>query len=102
MKKITIDPMGTQNALLNDWLAERGRHLLPVTSRRGLLGAELTRRCAPTGVGVTLKEAWRAILAPPRTAPAFVCVASGRVTAAPFTPFPAADGRETESFGTWF
>lgn len=62
--------------------------LLPVSSLRGLLGAELTCRWTATEVGVMLKEAWRAILDLLRSWPAVGCVASGQVTAAAFTVFP--------------
>lgn len=64
---------------------------LPVGSRRGLLGAELTCRWTVTEVGVMLKEAWRAILAFLRSWPVIGCVASGGVTAAAFTVFPIDD-----------
>lgn len=64
---------------------ETFRCLLPVSSRCGLLGAELTCRRTATEVGTMLKEAWRAILAFPWSWLGTGWVASGGMTAVAFT-----------------
>lgn len=70
--------------------------LVPVGSRRGLLGAELTCRWTATEVGVMLKEAWRGILAFLRSWLVIGRGASGRETAATFTVFPTDDDSEMD------
>lgn len=65
--------------------------LLPMSSLRGLLGAELTCRWTAIEVDVMLKDAWRAILAFLRSWPAIGCVASGGGMGATFTVFPTED-----------